>query len=79
MNHLNGEFTLRILLNKTYKKMIDLAKEESKKGRDVILDATFLKKHHRELVMTELCLADIYWIWCTAEDNVIKERFKKEH
>jgi len=29
--------------------------------------------------MTELCLADIYWIWCTAEDNVIKERFKKEH
>ncbi|HQA04024.1 MAG TPA: AAA family ATPase [Thermodesulfovibrio thiophilus] len=63
--------------NKTYKKMIDLAKEESKKGRDVILDATFLKKHHRELVMTELCLADIYWIWSTAEDSVIKERFKK--
>lgn len=36
-----------------------------------------LKKHHREQVMTELCLADIYWIWSTAEDSVIKERFKK--
>ncbi len=62
---------------KTYTKMIDLAKEAILKGRDIILDATFREKAYREAVMRELSFADIYWLWCVAEDSVVRERFMK--
>ncbi|MEN2994218.1 MAG: AAA family ATPase [Thermodesulfovibrio sp.] len=63
--------------HKTYMKMIELARENLLKGRDVILDATFREKVYREVVQKELNFADTYWIWCFADDNVIRERFMK--
>jgi len=57
--------------------MIDLAKEAILKGRDIILDATFREKAYREAVMRELNFADIYWLWCVADDSVVRERFMK--
>ncbi len=62
---------------KTYSKMIEMAKEKLTEGRDVILDATFREKIYREKVLQELPFAEIYWILCTAEDRVVKERFNK--
>ncbi|MCS7163664.1 MAG: AAA family ATPase [Thermodesulfovibrio sp.] len=63
--------------HKTYMKMIELARESLLKGRDVILDATFREKVYREAVQRELNFADTYWIWCFADDSVVKERFMK--
>ena len=63
--------------DKTYKKMIELAKEALKKGRDVVLDATFRERTYRDIIQRELGFANIYWIWCTAPDSVVKERFMK--
>jgi len=63
--------------DKTYKKMIEIAKEALKKGRDVVLDATFRERAYRDIVQRELGFANIYWIWCTAPDSVVKERFMK--
>lgn len=60
---------------KTYKKMIELAETALRKGRDVILDATFREKAYRELVTIKR--ADTYWIWCTAPESIIRERFMK--
>lgn len=62
---------------KTYKKMIELARESLMIGRDVILDATFRERVFREAVLKELNFADVYFIWCTAEDSIVKERFMK--
>ncbi len=62
---------------KTYMKMIELARENLLRGRDVILDATFRERVYREAVMHELKFADIYWLWCVADDVVIRERFMK--
>jgi len=62
---------------KTYKKMVELAKEALKKGRDVVLDATFRERTYRDIIQKELGFANIYWIWCTAPDSVVKERFMK--
>lgn len=62
---------------KTYSKMIELAKEATSRGRDVILDATFRERAYREKVAKELNFADIYWLWCVADDSVVRERFMK--
>lgn len=64
---------------KTYQKIIDLAVEELSYGRDVILDATFREKKYRELLKEKLkkVKAKIYWIWCKAEDEVVRERILK--
>lgn len=62
---------------KTYTKMIELAKENLLKGKDVILDATFRERAYREKVARELSFADIYWLWCFADDSVVRERFMK--
>jgi len=62
---------------KTYTKMIEIAKEAVLKGRDVILDATFKDRVYREKVAQELSFADIYWLWCFADDSVVRERFMK--
>ncbi len=67
----------REFTEKTYKKMIELAKEKLLQGRDVILDATFREKAYRQEVERELSFADIYWIWCVADDDVVRERFSK--
>lgn len=62
---------------KTYKKMIELAGIALKRGRDVVLDATFRERAYRKLVEDKLGFARIYWIWCTAPDSVVRERFMK--
>lgn len=61
----------------TYKKMIELAKENLLRGRDVILDATFREKAYRKAVNRELSFAEIHWLWCFADDAVVRERFMK--
>lgn len=64
---------------KTYEKMIEMAIEEISYGRDVILDATFREKSFRELLREKLknVKAKIYWILCSAKDEVVKERISK--
>ncbi len=62
---------------KTYTKMVDLAKEALLKGRDVILDATFRDRAYREKVAQDLSFIDVYWIWCFADDSVLRERFMR--
>ena len=73
-----GIYSSEITLN-TYKKLVDIAIEEVSYGRDVILDATFRKKEYRELLIKKLkdVKAKIYWIWCKADDKVVKERIFK--
>ncbi len=67
------------MTDKTYKKMCELAKKELLSGRDVILDATFRDRKYRELLKEELknIRCEIYWVWCVAEDEVVKERIEK--
>jgi len=67
------------ITEKTYKKMAELAREELTYGRDVILDATFKEKVYRQWIIEGLkgVKAKIYWIWCQAEDEVVKERIFK--
>ncbi|WP_353684067.1 AAA family ATPase [Thermodesulfovibrio sp. 3907-1M] len=65
------------ITEKTYMKMIEIAREHLLRGRDVILDATFRERVFRQAVSRELNFAEIYFIWCTAEDSVVKERFMK--
>jgi predicted kinase len=64
---------------KTYEKMIEMAIEELSYGRDVILDATFREKVYRDLLREKLknVKARVYWIWCRADDEIVKERILK--
>lgn len=64
---------------KTYEKMIEMAIEELSYGRDVIVDATFREKVYRDLLREKLknVKAKVYWIWCRAEDEIVKERILK--
>ena len=73
-----GIYSPEITLN-TYEKMIEMAIEELSYGRDVIMDATFREKKFRDLLKEKLkkVRAKIYWILCTTEDEVIKERIYK--
>ncbi len=68
------EFTER-----TYKEMLKIAKDKLRRGRDVILDATYRKRAWRQDLEKELGFADIIWIWCVADDRVIYERFSKRN
>ena len=67
------------ITERTYKKMCELAKKELLSGRDVILDATFRDRKYRELLRKELknVRCEIYWVWCFAEDEVIRKRMEK--
>lgn len=64
---------------KTYEKMIEMTIEEVSYGRDVVLDATFREKKFRDLLRKRLknVKAKVYWILCTAKDEVVKERIFK--
>ncbi|KUK18931.1 MAG: Uncharacterized protein XD55_1011 [Thermodesulfobacterium commune] len=67
------------ITEKTYKKMIEMAKEELSYGRDVIIDATFRDKKYRSWLLEGIkeVKAEVFWVWCTAEDNVVRERLFK--
>lgn len=64
---------------KTYEKMLEIAKEEVNFGRDVILDATFRDLKFRNLVRESFknLPVKVYWIWCRAKDETIKDRITK--
>ncbi|QER41698.1 AAA family ATPase [Thermodesulfobacterium sp. TA1] len=64
------------ITEKIYQKMIEMAKEELSYGRDVILDATFRDIRYRSWLFDGLkgVKAEVFWIWCTAEDEVVKQR-----
>lgn len=67
------------ITEQTYLKMIELAKEEVSYGRDVILDATFRESRYRLQLMERFknLRVKFYWIWCEAEDEIIKERLNQ--
>ena len=64
---------------KTYKEIIKRAKEEIEFGSSVIIDATFKNTWQRKILLEEFknVKAEIFWIWCEAPDEVIKERINK--
>lgn len=67
------------ITDRTYQKIIELAREEVSYGRDVVLDATFRESKHRGQLKEALkdIKAKFYWIWCYAEDEVVRERLIK--
>lgn len=67
------------ITQETYKKMLEKAKEELSFGRDVILDATFRNLELRNLVRESFknFPVQIYWIWCKAKDETVKQRLTK--
>ncbi len=73
-----GIYSLEITF-KTYEALAKMAVEEVSYGRDVILDATFRKREYRDLLREKLknVRAKVYWIWCKAEDEIVKERMSK--
>lgn len=64
---------------KTYQKMLEIAKEELSFGRDVVLDATFRDLKLREWVRDAFknFPVKIYWIWCRAKDETVKKRLNQ--
>jgi len=61
-----------------YDKMLQITKEAEHKGTNLVLDATFYKSETRKRFLNELWgLDDIFFIEIQAEENIIKERLKK--
>lgn len=67
------------ITEKTYERMIERALEEVSYGRDVVLDATFREKHHRERLKAALRPLGIEprFVLLTAPDEVVRERIEK--
>ncbi len=65
--------------DKTYEILAEKARIEVSYGRDVIIDATFRKKKWRDMLFSALkdIPCELFFIWCVAEDEVVKERFAK--
>jgi len=62
------------MTKKVYEEMIKRAKELVEKGKKVVLDATFLKKWQRELVLKNF--KETLFILAYAPEEVVKERLK---
>ncbi|MFN4132162.1 MAG: AAA family ATPase [Caldimicrobium sp.] len=67
------------MTERTYQRLVERTLEEVSFGRDVVLDATFREERHRRKFNEALKKFDIepLWIWCTAQDEVVKERMEK--
>jgi gluconokinase len=63
------------MTEKVYKEMVKRAKDIVAKGGKVVLDASFLKRWQRELVLRNFPTAT--FLWAVAPDEVIIERLKK--
>lgn len=62
-----------------YNKMLATMKEAVHQNRNVVLDATFHKKETRKPFVKEMeSKGGIYFIEVRAEENIIRERLKKE-
>ncbi|WP_461831900.1 AAA family ATPase [Aquifex sp.] len=62
------------ITRKVYEEMVKRAKEFYKKCEKVVLDATFLKRWQRELVLRNF--KDPLFIWVYASEDVIKRRLQ---
>jgi hypothetical protein len=64
---------------KTYKELIGRAEMELKKGRPVVVDATFSKKRFLDMAAqaAENAGAELRIILCTAPDEVLRQRIEK--
>ncbi|MCE5336398.1 MAG: AAA family ATPase [Desulfobacteraceae bacterium] len=64
---------------RVYARLLALAQEELKKGRSVILDATFSRRKWREeaLMLADDRDANIFFIECTSPEDVLIERLSK--
>lgn len=62
------------MTRKVYQTLIEEAKKIINSGGKVILDATFLKKWQRELVLRHFPAAIFVWVW--APEEVILERLQ---
>jgi aminoglycoside phosphotransferase family enzyme/predicted kinase len=65
--------------DKTYEVLAEEARIEVSYGRDVIIDATFRKKKWQDMLFSALkdIPCEVFFIWCVADDEVVKERFSK--
>ncbi|GAB6065067.1 AAA family ATPase [Aquifex pyrophilus] len=63
------------ITRKVYEEMVRRAKELYERCEKVVLDATFLKKWQRELVLKNF--KDPLFIWAYAPEEVIKKRLEK--
>ncbi|AAC07427.1 AAA family ATPase [Aquifex aeolicus] len=68
-----GIYTKEIT-KKVYEEMVKRAKELIDRGKKVVLDATFIKRWQRELVLKNF--KDPFFILAFAPEEVIKERLK---
>ena len=64
---------------RTYGELLDRARQALQRGESAILDASFIRYHHREAArdLARECNARFRIIQCTATDNVIHERLSK--
>ena len=72
-----GQGVFRIEMRSlVYAKLLALAQEEIKKGRSVVLDATFSLRKWREeaMLLAEDLDANVIFVECTGEEKVIMER-----
>ena len=63
------------MTRKVYNEMVKRAKQIVSEGGKVVLDATFLKRWQRELVLR--FFPTVVFIWVVAPDKVIIERLKR--
>ena len=63
------------MTRRVYEEMVRRAKELTKKGKKVVLDATFLKRWQRKLVLDNF--EEPLFIWAFAPEKVIKKRLSK--
>ncbi|WP_448588236.1 AAA family ATPase [Thermocrinis sp.] len=63
------EWTRRV-----YERMLELAEIMLKQGKKVVLDATFLRKWQRDMVLKRF--PDAIFIWITADEEEILKRLK---
>jgi len=63
------------MTDKVYRTLVERAKKLLSEGRRVILDATFLKRWQRELILRNFPAAVFVWVY--APEEVVKERLLK--
>ncbi|MGZ8248459.1 AAA family ATPase, partial [Methylomagnum sp.] len=64
------------MTEKTYRRLVELAEALLKAGYSVIVDATFIKRDHRneQRRLAERCGADFLILDCRASDDVLRQR-----
>ncbi len=67
------------ITQKTYQTLVERALAHLAEGQDVVLDATFLSKTLRSMVLEHVKSMPIkrLFVWCKAPEEVVKERLSK--